>query len=113
MPAKNKNRSDSERVIASRKKYHHVQVLFKKEHRAQIRLIAKRRDMTFVAFLEQAMDRIIADAKRQYGRQFARLLDAAKDASFKQPGARTIAIAPLGATAITKPDLKHPSKQKE
>lgn len=87
-----KQLTDAERVLRSRHKHNHVQVLFKKEHRAQIRLIAERNQKTFVKFLEDEMERIIRQAKRDYGRGFARQLELAKATSMRPARAREIPL---------------------
>lgn len=69
----------TERTLRSRHKLNRVQVLFKKEHRAQIRIIAMRQNKSFVQFLEDEMDRIIQAEKRRRGPKFAILLDHARD----------------------------------
>jgi phosphoribosylanthranilate isomerase len=87
-----KQLTDAERVLRSRQKHNHVQVLFKKEHRAQIRLIAERKQKTFVKFLEDEMERLIRQAKRDYGRGFAKQLDLAKTTSMRPAKSREIPL---------------------
>jgi len=78
---KKKMLTNAERVMRSRLKHNHVQVLFKKEHRAQIRLIASKQNKSFVQFIDDEMEKLIQSAKRQYGRDFAVLLDQARDST--------------------------------
>ncbi|MHB8742078.1 MAG: hypothetical protein ACYC9L_03050 [Sulfuricaulis sp.] len=90
---KTRQLTETERVLRSRHKHNHVQVLFKKEHRAQIRLIAHRQQKTFVKFLEDAMEHIIAQSKRRYGPSFARELDQAKDAALQPARSRSLVLS--------------------
>jgi len=78
-----KSMTDAERTLRSRLKLNRVQVLFKKEHRAQIRILAMRKKKTFVQFLEDEMERIIQEAKRKGGPEVQVLLDKARDTALQ------------------------------